>query len=80
MSETLREAFQFYKRGEKQKAAKLLATLVIQEPNNASAWMGLGVCLDDKKKQIFCFQKVLSIDPLVSQLELPAGTMRQDRK
>jgi tetratricopeptide (TPR) repeat protein len=67
MSETLQEAFQFYKRGEKQKATKLLAALVIQEPNNASAWMGLGVCLDNKEKQIYCFQKVLSLDPQNSQ-------------
>lgn len=67
MNETLREAFEFFKGGEKQKAAKLLAALVIQEPNNANAWLGLGVCLDDKEKQIYCFQKVLSIEPDNSQ-------------
>jgi Flp pilus assembly protein TadD len=52
MNGTLRESFELFNRGEKQKAAKLLAALVIQEPNNASAWYGLALCLDDTEKKI----------------------------
>ncbi|MGW8144378.1 MAG: double zinc ribbon domain-containing protein [Anaerolineales bacterium] len=70
MNRKLSEAFELYKRGEKQKAAKLLAALVVQEPNNTSAWLGLGVCIDDQEKQIFCFNKALSLDPNNAQAKV----------
>lgn len=63
MNDTLQTAYGYFKRGEKQEAAKLLAALVIKEPKNANAWFGLAVCIDDKEKKIFCFEKVLSIEP-----------------
>jgi hypothetical protein len=63
MNDTLREAVELFNKGEKQQAAKLLGALVIQEPNNASAWYGLALCLDETEKKIYCLQKVLSIYP-----------------
>jgi len=63
MNDTLRESFELFNKGEKQQAAKLLGALVIQEPNNVSAWYGLALCLDETEKTIYCLQRVLSIDP-----------------
>lgn len=63
MNNTLRESFELFNKGEKQQAAKLLAALVKQEPNNVSAWYGLALCLDEAEKRIYCLQRVLSIDP-----------------
>jgi hypothetical protein len=81
MNGTLSEAFDLFNRGEKQQAAKLLAALVIQEPNNASAWYGLALCLDDPDKVKYCLQKVLGINPnhskarqMIDKLSERAGT------
>lgn len=63
MNGTLREAIELFNSGENQKAAKLFAALVIEQPYNASAWYGLALCLEDTEKQIYCLQKVLSINP-----------------
>jgi len=63
MNNTLRESFELFNKGEKQQAAKLLAALVKQEPNNVSAWYGLALCLDETEKRIYCLQRVLRIDP-----------------
>ena len=63
MSDKLNEAVDLYRSGNKSQAEKLLSSLIIQEPNNASAWYGLALCSDNSQRKKFCLQKVLKINP-----------------
>lgn len=59
----LRRAVELYRQGKKEQAAGLLSDLLAREPQNASAWYGLAVCLDDPDRKRYCLQRTLSIDP-----------------
>jgi tetratricopeptide (TPR) repeat protein len=63
IDEKLREAESLYKEGNKAQAAKLLAEIVRQDPNNYMAWYGLALSLDEYDKIIYCLKKVLSLNP-----------------
>ena len=63
MDSILEEAQKLYSAGDKQAAARILAALVKQEPDNANAWFGLGLCLDSEDKKKYCFQRTLSLNP-----------------
>lgn len=62
MNERLQEALSLYRDGDKAQAAKLLAGIVQQEPNNSVAWYGSALCLDDPDKKNYCLKRVLSLD------------------
>lgn len=62
-NEVLQQAAVFYKQGDKESAAKLLVQLVKDEPNNADAWYGLAMCLDQTERKRYCLQKALAINP-----------------
>lgn len=63
MEENLKEAIALYKKGEKVQASKLLSEIVQRDPNNATAWYGLALCLTDTDKRIYCLQKTIALDP-----------------
>ena len=63
MDERLKEAESLYKQGNKSQAAKLLAEIVRQDPNNYMAWYGLALSLDEYDKKAYCLKKVLSLNP-----------------
>jgi len=63
LNNKLLQAFELYNKGDKQQAAKLLGALVQKEPNNASAWYGLALCLNETDRKKYCLQKVLSLEP-----------------
>lgn len=58
----MQEAVTLYKAGDKENAAKLLMQLVNTEPNNADAWYGLALCVDEAERKRYCLQKVLTLN------------------
>jgi hypothetical protein len=63
MSEKLREAVALIKEGDKPGAAKILSSIVQNDPDNANAWYGLSLCMDEPDKRKYCLQRVLNINP-----------------
>ncbi|MBE0695326.1 MAG: hypothetical protein IH586_00210 [Anaerolineaceae bacterium] len=61
--EVLQNAVQLCQAGEKQKAAKLLVSLICNEPTNEQGWWLLTACVDTPKKQRDCLERVLQINP-----------------
>lgn len=59
----LQQAAKLYKNGEKRQAAKILSNLLKKEPDNASAWYGLALCLDDTDRKKYCLHKILDLNP-----------------
>ena len=59
----LEQAVDYYRSGEKQKARIILAKLVTSEPENASAWFGLALCVDEPERREYCLRRVLELDP-----------------
>jgi len=63
MNDLLKQAYEFYKSGNRNQAVTILIMLVQQEPNSKEAWYALGVCVEETHKKIYCIKKTLSIDP-----------------
>jgi len=49
--------------GNREEAYQLLARLVQAHPNSHEGWYWLGLCLNDRQKQEYCFRRVLAINP-----------------
>ena len=49
--------------GNRQDAAAMYARLVLDDPASEEAWLGLGLSLEEKGKRIYCFTRVLAINP-----------------
>lgn len=62
-NQKMQQAVDNYKSGNKQNAKKLLAELVKSEPDNASAWYILALCMDEREEKEYCLQRVLEINP-----------------
>ena len=62
-SNKLLQAFELSSEGDNQQAVKLFAALVKEDINNASAWYGLALYLDETDKKRYCLPKVLSLEP-----------------
>lgn len=61
--ETLEQAIQAIKRGDKGYAQGLLAELLARNAQNDRAWSWLAVCLSDPEKKRYCLEKALAIRP-----------------
>jgi hypothetical protein len=59
----MQKAIDLFQQGEKVRAQKVLARLVMSEPEYAEAWFGLARCLDDPEHRNYCLRKVLVLDP-----------------
>ncbi len=59
----MREAADLFDQGDKKQAIKLLARVIQVDPNNAKAWYGMALCVDDIEKKEYCLQKVLELKP-----------------
>lgn len=78
MPDLLQEALNLYEQGDKNKAAQLLMEFLQTNPENASAWYGLALCVADVDLKIEYLQRVLQIDPQHSQAsQLLAQTQQQ---
>jgi len=62
-SEKLTLAISAIKIGDKSTGERLLNDLLINEPENESAWIWLATCMDDLNKKIDCLQKAVAINP-----------------
>ncbi len=63
MESRMRKAVMLYKQGKKERAAKLLQQIVLEDPSNPTAWYGLALSLEDVEKKIYCLKRVVSLDP-----------------
>jgi len=59
----IKQASDMYTQGDKEKAKLLLATVINNDPNNAKAWYGMALCLDDEEKKVYCLKKALELKP-----------------
>ncbi len=59
----IQQASDMYKQGEKEQAAKLLAHVIKEDPQNAKAWYGLALCFNDLEKKRYCLKKALELKP-----------------
>lgn len=62
-SETIEQAIQLIRAGDKKAGGKLLAEVVKQDPQNETAWLWLAGCFDNEEKKKFCLKKALEINP-----------------
>jgi tetratricopeptide (TPR) repeat protein len=73
--ELLRLGIQAAKTGDYEKAQIYFAKVVQTDPHSELGWLYLGHCLNDEKKKIYCYQKVLGINPS-NQYARKAHTIR----
>ena len=79
IDEKLKEAESLYKEGNKAQAAKLLAEIVRQDPNNYMAWYGLALSLDEYDKKVYCLKKVVSLNPSHQKAHQLLGKMLMEK-
>lgn len=51
------------KSGDRARASAILAKLVQQYPQSERGWYLLGMCVPDREQRLFCFRRVLAINP-----------------
>jgi hypothetical protein len=59
----LNQAIFMAKTGNFERALRILAQILKENPKNEEAWIWLSVCVDDDKKRVDCLRKVLEINP-----------------
>jgi hypothetical protein len=62
-SEKLNAAINAIKAGNKATAMRILAGIVIADPNNERAWLWLSMCVEEIDRKKYCLSKVLAINP-----------------
>ena len=60
---SLSEAVELIKKGNKAAALPILKQIIKAEPGNEDAWLWLFACVDDISQKKFCLQKALEINP-----------------
>jgi hypothetical protein len=61
--DTLEQAIDLFRSGDKAAASRLLAQQVTQDPNNDQAWLWLAACVEQPEKQEYCLAKAKALDP-----------------
>lgn len=61
--EKLDQAIIFIKEGNKDKALKLLASIVINDPNDELAWFWLAFSVEEDEKRSYCLKRTIAINP-----------------
>ena len=57
------QAIELIKCGKTGKGGKILANLLIEQPNNAYAWLWMHFCVTSREKEIYCLERALKINP-----------------
>jgi hypothetical protein len=57
------QAIELIKQGNLAEGAKVLSTVLKNEPDNEMAWLWMSACVPDREKKIYCLQKVIQINP-----------------
>ena len=63
MIETLQAAIAAIKSGEKTHGKALLAEVLLNDPNNETAWLWMSGAVDEPEERRYCLEKLLSINP-----------------
>jgi hypothetical protein len=79
--ETLTQAVQLIKDGEKQKAQKILSQYLADNRESEQGWLLLTLCMENEEKKRFCLNKALEINPnnklalnMVAKLDEDSGS------
>ena len=85
--ETLRQAVEDIKAGEKKRAKQLLIEILQRDEDNENAWLWMTRCVDDRETKRECFEHVLAINPHnehaikgLERLDNPASAPRRRTK
>jgi hypothetical protein len=63
MNKLTQEGIRLFQAGEKQKAARILASALQRDTHDEEAWYWLSACVDDLEKKRYCLRRVLHINP-----------------
>lgn len=63
MATSLENGIAAAKAGNKQLAMEYLKQAVTEDPRNVTAWLWVSSLVDNPERKVFCYQKVLAIDP-----------------
>lgn len=61
--ELLQAGIAAVKAGNRSQAAGLFMQVVKLDPASEQGWLGLGYCLPEQERRVYCFQRVLAINP-----------------
>lgn len=59
----LREGIEAVRGGDRARGRALLSKVVLENPDSEAAWWFLGLSVDDNQHRLYCFKKVLTINP-----------------
>ena len=59
----LREGIEAVRGGDRARGRALLSKVVLENPESEAAWWYLGLSVDDNQHRLYCFKKVLTINP-----------------
>jgi len=62
-NDSISEAIELIENGKENNASKILARIVLDNPQDETAWFWLSKCLEEPRKKRFCLEKVLEINP-----------------
>ena len=63
MESSLQKGIAAAKAGDKKTASQYLKKAVTEEPHNVNAWLWLSSVVEIPKQKMFCYKKVLEVDP-----------------
>lgn len=79
----LREGIEAVRGGDRTRGRALLSKVVLENPDSEAAWWYLGLSVDDNQQRLYCFKKVLAINPnhsgARSRMGLSPGTGKSGR-
>lgn len=61
--ELLNRCIDLIRSGEREEAARILARIVQEDPQNDAAWAWLSVCFDEKERKLYCLDRAITINP-----------------
>ena len=59
----LKEGIQAVRAGDRVRGRALLSKVVLENPDSEAAWWYLGLSVDDNQQRLYCFKKVLALNP-----------------
>jgi hypothetical protein len=59
----LKEGIQAVRAGDRARGRALLSKVVLENPDSEAAWWYLGLSVDDNQQRLYCFKKVLALNP-----------------
>jgi len=59
----LREGIEAVRAGDRTRGRTLLSKVVLENPESEAAWWYLGLSVDDNQQRLYCFKKVLALNP-----------------